>query len=92
MNGFSVKGVRDYDGEPFEMNIPALSQYACHVEFKYRYGQYRDCIDLNTLENTWYVFPKNCKFSVAKVALATEEIFNKLMRDKEKAAVTSDEK
>ena len=92
MNGFSVKGVRDYDGKPFEMNIPALSQYACHVEFKYRYGQYRDCIDLNTLENTWYVFPKNCKFSVAKVALATEEIFNKLLRDKEKAAVTSDEK
>ena len=34
--GFSVKGVRDYDGVPFEMDIPALSQYACHVEFKYR--------------------------------------------------------
>lgn len=92
MNGFDVKGVREYDGEAFEMKIPALSQYACHIEFKYRYGNYRDCIDLNTLEDTWYIFPENCKFSVTKVSLATEEIFNKLTEEKNKKTEDRNEK
>ena len=80
MNGFSLKGVRDYDGTPFEMNIDAAGQYAVHVEYSYRFGKHRDCIDLNTLEDTWYVFPENCDFSVTKVSLATEEIFNEIWR------------
>ena len=32
------------------------------------------------MEDTWYVFPENCDFSVTKVALATEEIFNEIER------------
>ena len=36
MTGFHLKGVRDYDGEPFEMNIDAAGQYAVHVEYNYR--------------------------------------------------------
>lgn len=92
MNGFDVKGIREYDGEPFEMKIPARGQYACHVEFKYRYGNYRDCIDLNTLEDTWYIFPENCKFSCTKVSLATEEIFKKLHEEKDNTTEGKDEK
>lgn len=82
MNGFSVKGVRDYDGEPFEMNIDAAGQYAVHVEYAYRFGNFEDCIDLNTLDDTWYVFPENCEFSVTKISLATEEIFNEIWRQR----------
>ena len=82
MNGFRVKGVRDYDGEPFEMDIDAAGQYAIHVEFAYRFGNFEDCIDLNTLEDTWYVFPENCEFSVTKISLATEEIFNEIWRQR----------
>ncbi len=82
MNGFTVKGVRDYDGEPFEMNIDAAGQYALHVEYAYRFGNFEDCIDLNTLDDTWYVFPENCDFSVTKISLATEEIFNKIWRER----------
>ncbi len=75
--GFKLKGVRDYDGEEFSMDIPALHQYACHIEYKYRYGWKRDCINLNTTEDTWYVFPEDKDVRVTKIALATEEIFNK---------------
>ena len=82
MNGFSVKGVRDYDGEPFEMNIDAAGQYAIHVEYAYRFGNYEDCIDLNTLDDTWYVFPENCEFSITKISLATEEIYNEIWRQR----------
>lgn len=80
MNGFSVKGVRDYDGEPFEMKIDAAGQYAVHIEYAYRFGNFEDCIDLNTIDDTWYVFPENCEFSLTKISLATEEIFNEIWR------------
>ena len=82
MTGFHLKGVRDYDGEPFAMDIDAAGQYAVHVEYAYRFGNHRDCIDLNTLEDTWYVFPENCLFSVTKISLATEEIFNEIWRQR----------
>ncbi len=82
MTGLYLKGVREYDGKEFEMNIDAAAQYALHVEYNYRFGNYRDCIDLNTLEETWYVFPENCEFSVTKIALATEEIYNEIWRQR----------
>lgn len=75
MDGFRLTGVREYDSEPFEMTLPAASQFAVHVEYSYRFGKYRDCIDMNTLDDTWYVFPEKQEFSVTKVSLATEEMF-----------------
>lgn len=82
INGFHVSGVRDYDNEPFEMVIPSAGQYACHVEFNYRYGDYKNCIDLNTMNDTWYVFPYSKEFSGTKVSLAVEEIYKKLAEEK----------
>lgn len=91
MNGFRLKGVHDYDDEPFEMNIDAAGQYAVHVEYDYRFGNYEDCIDLNTLENTWYVFPENCEFSLTKISLATEEIFKEIWRQRKEKRVKAAE-
>ncbi len=89
MTGFHVEGKRDYDGEPFKMDIDAAGQYAVHVEYDYRFGGFKDCVDLNTLDDTWYVFPTGCDFSLTKISLATEEIFNEIWRrrkeEKEKA-------
>lgn len=87
MSGFKVNGIRDYDGEPFEMVIPAGNQYACHVEFNYRYGDFKNCIDLNTLDDTWYVFPHSKEFSGTKVSLAVEEIYKKITEEKAKARI-----
>ncbi len=94
MDGLHVKGVRDFDGSEFEMNIDAAGQYALHVEYNYRFGYFRDCVDLNTLEDTWYVFPENCEFSVTKMSLATEEIYKEIWRkrneEKKSAAQTKE--
>lgn len=86
MNGFSLRGVRDYDNIPFEMDLPAAGQYAIHIEYDYRFGNHRDCIDLNTLEDTWYAFPEAEEFSVTKISLATEEIFNYIWENKKREA------
>jgi len=71
--GFTVRGT-DGDGDPFEMVKPAGSLYSCHIEYDYL-GRHGDCVDLNTLEDTWYVYPHDCDFSVTKMALATEELY-----------------
>ena len=73
MNGFEVT-VTSPDGETCVMKKPVASLYSCHIEYEYLF-KHGDCVDLNTLEDTWYVYPENCAFSVTKMALATEELY-----------------
>lgn len=78
-NGFRVWGTDD-QGMAFSMEIPAKTQYSVHIEYEYL-GKYGDCVDLNTLEDTWYVYPHGKDFAVTKMSLATEEIYKKLKRE-----------
>ena len=73
MHGFTVRG-QEADGTPFEMVKPVPSLYSCHIEYDYL-GKHGDCVDLNTLEDTWYIYPHDVPFSVTKMALATEELY-----------------
>ena len=73
MNGFTVRGTTP-EGEPFEMVKSVPSLYSCHIEYEYL-GKFGDCVDLNTLDDTWYIYPRDCDFSVTKMALATEELY-----------------
>ncbi len=79
MRGFTVRGT-DGDGDPFGMDKPVPSLYSCHIEYEYL-GKFGDCVDLNTLEDTWYIYPHDCDFAVTKMALATEELYRKWCRD-----------
>ena len=79
MDGFKVAGNGAYGA--FEMEKPVPSLYSCHIEFDYL-GKYGDCVDLNTLEDTWYCYPHDCAFSVTKIAIATEELYQQHMRCK----------
>ena len=72
MNGFTLKG--NNDGEDYEVKWPASDLYSCHIEYDYL-GKYGDCVDLNTIKDTFYIYPEDCKFSVTKFALATEELY-----------------
>lgn len=76
MNGFRVK-VIDSDGDCHEMAKSVPSMYSCHIEYEYL-GKHGDCVDLNTLTDTWYIYPdpEKCEFAVTKIALATEELFS----------------
>ena len=86
LEGFRLEGTRDWDGALFRMAVPAASTASVHVEYSYRFGLARDCIDLNTLEDTWYCFPEGQPFSVTKVSLATEEIFEYLREQDQTAS------
>ena len=80
MDGFTVRGSGNYG--TFEMVKPVPSLYSCHIELNYL-EKYGDCVDLNTLEDTWYCYPRDCDFSVTKIALATEELYQNHMRMKQ---------
>lgn len=82
--GFRVWGTDD-QGMAFSMEIPASTQYSVHIEYEYL-GKYGDCVDLNTLQDTWYVYPHGNDFAVTKMALATEELYQKIRREENKKA------
>ena len=74
MEGFHLKG--KYKDEEYEVEIAANTSYGVHIEYEYL-GKYGDCVDLNTIDNTYYVYPECERFSVTKISLATEELFKK---------------
>ncbi len=74
MNGFHLNG-KDEAGD-FSMEKSVNNLYSCHIEYEYL-RKYGDCICLNTLEDTYYIYPHGRDFSVTKIALATEELYSK---------------
>lgn len=80
MNGFKLTG--SYNGEDFEVTIPKEETYGVHIEYEYL-GKFGDCVDLNTLKDTFYVYPpRESKFSVTKISLATEELYKDYWKNK----------
>ncbi|MCQ2406048.1 MAG: 1-acyl-sn-glycerol-3-phosphate acyltransferase, partial [Oscillospiraceae bacterium] len=78
MNGFRVS-CTDSDGDSHEMVKSVASMYSCHIEYRYLF-KHGDCVDLNTLRDTWYIYPEG-DFAVTKMALATEELYrNELIK------------
>ncbi len=67
MKGFTL------ETEGLFLHKDVSSMYSCHIEYEYK-GK-GDCIDLSTLDDTYYLYPKEKPFAVTKVALATEELF-----------------
>jgi len=75
INGFEFTG--KYNGIDYSLKQDSKGIYALHIEYDYL-GKYGDCIDLNTLNDTFYIFPEGKDFSVTKISLAVEEIYKKL--------------
>lgn len=80
-NGFRLEA--NFGGEPFSLHKTPSSMYSCHIE--YDYDRRGDCIDLSTLEDTYYIYPLNLKNCVTKIALATEELFAWSQKQKERS-------
>ena len=78
MDGFRLVGVSK-QGNHFDLKwqVPAL--YSCHIEYDFK-GR-GECVDLNTSDDTLYCFPLRRDFAVTKIALATEELYEKYVRD-----------
>lgn len=80
MEGFKLVG--EFDGIDYNLNIPAKTRYSIHIEYDYR-KWHRDCIDLSTLTDTMFVFPRGEDFSVTKMSLACEEMYKYLTNEQQ---------
>ena len=74
MDGFHLEGYYKENDEHYKLDIPSSTTYSVHIEYEYL-GQFGDCVDLNTLDDTLYIYPECEKFAVTKISLATEEIY-----------------
>jgi len=72
MNGMVLKG--SHLGEDFEVVKSNQSLYSIHVEYNY-IDKKRDCVDVSTLEDTYFAYPLSDDTSVTKIALAVEELY-----------------
>ncbi len=79
-NGFTVKGILD-NGKEFYFNRSAQSMTGCHIEFNFH--KKGDAIDLSDSHQTFFLFPYLFNH-VTKIHFATEELYKKNLREKEK--------
>lgn len=73
MEGFELTG--KYGESEYHFTLPTQSLYSVHIEYDYL-KEKRDCIDLSTVTDTFFVFPYGEDFSCTKISLATEELFD----------------
>lgn len=74
MNGFKCILDNPSLSDTKEIIQSPLDTYSVHIEYRYLFKN-GDCIDLNTNDDTWYVYPEGEDFNVTKISLATEELY-----------------
>ncbi len=92
MNGFRLRG--NALGEDYDISWSVPELYSCHIEYDYL-GKKGDCVDLNKLTDTFYIYPYGRDFAVTKFALATEELYFHYWKNKktaEKKVIQNDER
>ena len=73
-NGYTLNGTLK-DNTTFHLEKPCLSTRSVHIEFDYR-GK-GNAIDIATIDETWFAYPKNKGSIVMKFNFATEALFFK---------------
>ncbi|HQN69630.1 MAG TPA: hypothetical protein PLW19_07275, partial [Anaerolineaceae bacterium] len=60
--------------KPFEVRRDVIENYAIHIEYNY-IDKKMDCVDISTIDDTYFVYPTARDVSVTKFSLATEELY-----------------
>lgn len=77
--GFIVEGF--YNGEPYHIQRTPIQTNSLHIEYDYCYIKPFDCVDISTETDSFYCYPKK-ENVVTKLAFATEEIYQRALREK----------
>lgn len=70
-DGFVLE--RSTDNEVVRLEKKPLTLYSLHIEYDYK-GK-GDCLDLSTLDDTFYIYPLTRKNVVTKLQFAVEELY-----------------
>ena len=80
-NGFIVEG--HHNGSDYRLIRKPLESNSLHVEYEYFRIRRADCFDISMEKDSYYCYPTK-ENVVTKLAFATEEIFLRAMREREK--------
>lgn len=72
IHGFRLEG--EHNNKKYIITRPPLSMYSLHVEYDFIYFKHIDCIDLSTINDTFYCFTSKPNV-VTKLGLAVEELY-----------------
>ena len=75
-NGITLTS--DIKGQEFYLNKPIESMASVHIEYDFKKRGVKepaDAIDIATLDNTWFVFPKTANNPLTKIHFAVEELY-----------------
>ena len=78
-NGFVLDGF--YNGQAYHIQRAPLQINSLHVEYDYFRIRRADCLDISTENDSFYCYPTK-ENVVTKLAFATEEIFQRKLREK----------
>jgi len=67
-----INGFHLYN-EDFSIKKPVMSSFGVHIEYDY-FGK-GDCISFSTINDTYYLYPIDQKYSVTKYHFAVEELY-----------------
>lgn len=82
VNGFVLEG--HYRGQDYRIQRKPLENNSLHIEYDFRQIKPLDCIDISTEKDSFYCYPSVENVST-KLALATEEIYAMVLRQKKEA-------
>lgn len=84
-NGFVLEG--HYRGQDYRIQRKPLESNSLHIEYDFRQIKPLDCIDISTEKDSFYCYPSIENVST-KLALATEEIYGRALKQKKEAKKT----
>ncbi len=71
-DGVTLDGKLD-DKTHFHLHKPVHTMPSIHVEYDYK--ERGDALDIATVDDTWFVYPKNTQNVLTKIHFATEELY-----------------
>ncbi len=72
-DGMTLTG--NYRGRDYEITRDSRTLYGLHVEYDYCYIKPHDCVDISTLDDSFYCYPKKQNV-ITKLSFAVEEIYD----------------
>ena len=81
-NGFVLEG--HYRGQDYRIQREPIQNNSLHVEYDYCYIKPHDCLDISTIDDSFYCYPAKQNV-VTKLAFATEILYERSLQKKKSA-------
>ena len=86
INGIHLHGTLD-NGEEFHFDNDPINTPSIHIDYNFKkrgVAKRGQVLDIDTLNDTWYIYPQTDNRVVTKIHLATEALYDRAAKEKVK--------